>query len=172
MRDSLNDGATVARMARFRYVVVDVFSDQPLQGNQLAVFTDAREIPEEQLQRLAREVNFSETTFVYPAEADGHVRMRIFTPAAEVPFAGHPTLGTAFVLAGPLQLVEIKLETGRGTVPRSPFHSTSLPSRRRTPVTESTIAFPESDAKRPSIASVDGPTCRASAKLPESLSVT
>ena len=104
-------------MARFRYVVVDVFSDEPLQGNQLAVFTDAREIPEAQLQRLAREVNFSETTFVYPAEADGHVRMRIFTPAAEVPFAGHPTLGTAFVLAGPLQLVEIKLETGRGTVP-------------------------------------------------------
>jgi trans-2,3-dihydro-3-hydroxyanthranilate isomerase len=117
MRDSLNDGATVARMARFRYVVVDVFSDEPLQGNQLAVFTDAREIPEAQLQRLAREVNFSETTFVYPAEADGHVRVRIFTPAAEVPFAGHPTLGTAFVLAGPLQLVEIRLETGRGTVP-------------------------------------------------------
>ena len=117
MRDSLTDAATVARMARFRYVVVDVFSDEPLQGNQLAVFTDAREIPEAQLQRLAREVNFSETTFVYPAEADGHVRMRIFTPAAEVPFAGHPTLGTAFVLAGPLQLVEIKLETGRGTVP-------------------------------------------------------
>jgi trans-2,3-dihydro-3-hydroxyanthranilate isomerase len=117
MRNSLNDGATVARMARFRYVVVDVFSEEPLQGNQLAVFTDAREIPEAQLQRLAREVNFSETTFVYPAEADGHVRMRIFTPAAEVPFAGHPTLGTAFVLAGPLQLVEIRLETGRGTVP-------------------------------------------------------
>jgi trans-2,3-dihydro-3-hydroxyanthranilate isomerase len=117
MRNSLNDGATVARMARFRYVVVDVFSEEPLQGNQLAVFTDAREIPEAQLQRLAREVNFSETTFVYPAEADGHVRVRIFTPAAEVPFAGHPTLGTAFVLAGPLQLVEIRLETGRGTVP-------------------------------------------------------
>jgi trans-2,3-dihydro-3-hydroxyanthranilate isomerase len=64
MRDSLTDAATVARMARFRYVVVDVFSDEPLQGNQLAVFTDAREIPEAQLQRLAREVNFSETTFV------------------------------------------------------------------------------------------------------------
>jgi trans-2,3-dihydro-3-hydroxyanthranilate isomerase len=58
-----------------------------------------------------------ETTFVYPPEADGHVRMRIFTPAAEVPFAGHPTLGTAFVLGAPLQLVEIKLETGSGTIP-------------------------------------------------------
>jgi trans-2,3-dihydro-3-hydroxyanthranilate isomerase len=102
---------------RHRYVVVDVFTDEPLQGNQLAVFTDAREIPEAQLQRLAREVNFSETTFVYPPEADGHVRMRIFTPDVEVPFAGHPTLGTAFVLGGPLQLMEIRLETGRGTIP-------------------------------------------------------
>jgi trans-2,3-dihydro-3-hydroxyanthranilate isomerase len=104
-------------VAALRYVVCDVFTDTPLEGNQLAVFTDAREIPEERLQRLAREMNFSETTFVYPPEADGHVKMRIFTPAAEVPFAGHPCLGTAFVLAGPLQLIEIRLETGRGTVP-------------------------------------------------------
>jgi trans-2,3-dihydro-3-hydroxyanthranilate isomerase len=104
-------------MAGLRYVVCDVFTEKPLQGNQLAVFTDAREIPEDRLQDLAREMNFSETTFVYPPEADGHVKMRIFTPASEVPFAGHPVLGTAFVLAGPLQLIEIKLETGRGTVP-------------------------------------------------------
>ena len=104
-------------MAGFRYVVCDVFTDTPLTGNQLAVFTDARDIPEEQLQALAREMNFSETTFVYPPEAGGHVRMRIFTPSREVPFAGHPTLGTAFVLAGPLQLVEIRIETGRGIVP-------------------------------------------------------
>jgi trans-2,3-dihydro-3-hydroxyanthranilate isomerase len=54
---------------------------------------------------------------VYPPESDGHVRMRIFTPSSELPFAGHPTLGTAFVLAAPLQLVEIKLETGSGTIP-------------------------------------------------------
>jgi len=101
----------------FRYVVVDVFTDTPLAGNQLAVFTDAREIPETTLQRLAREMNFSETTFVYPPEGDGHVRMRIFTPGREVPFAGHPTLGTAFVLAAPLQLGEIRIETGRGVVP-------------------------------------------------------
>ena len=104
-------------MARFRYVIVDVFTNVPLQGNQLAVFTDARGIPEEMLQRLAKEMNFSETTFVYPPSGDGHVLMRIFTPVAEIPFAGHPTLGTAFVLAGPLQLLEIRIETGQGTVP-------------------------------------------------------
>jgi trans-2,3-dihydro-3-hydroxyanthranilate isomerase len=102
---------------RFRYVVCDVFTDVPLAGNQLAVFTDAREIPEELLQRLARELNYSETTFVYPPEGDGHVKMRIFTPAREIPFAGHPTLGTAFVLGGPLQLEELRIETARGVVP-------------------------------------------------------
>ncbi|HZS31451.1 MAG TPA: PhzF family phenazine biosynthesis protein [Gaiellaceae bacterium] len=104
-------------MPAFRYVVTDVFTDVPLAGNQLAVFTDAREIPEEMLQLLAREINFSETVFVYPANSEGHVRIRIFTPALELPFAGHPVLGTAFVLAGPLQLEEIRLETGAGVVP-------------------------------------------------------
>jgi trans-2,3-dihydro-3-hydroxyanthranilate isomerase len=103
-------------VAGFRYVVADVFTDTPLAGNQLAVFTDARELPEELLQPLAREVNFSETVFVYQPEAGGHARIRIFTPAAEIPFAGHPTLGTAFVLAAPLQLGEIRLETGSGIV--------------------------------------------------------
>jgi trans-2,3-dihydro-3-hydroxyanthranilate isomerase len=101
----------------FRYVVADVFTDTPLEGNSLAVFTDARELPEESLQRLARELNLSETVFVYPPEAGGHVRIRIFTPSAELPFAGHPVLGTAFVLAAPLQLGEIRLETGVGIVP-------------------------------------------------------
>ena len=104
-------------MAVFRYVVADVFTDVPLAGNPVAVFTDAREIPEEQLQRLARELNLSETVFVYTPGGDGHVRIRIFTPALELPFAGHPVLGTAFVLAGPLQLDEIRLETGSGVVP-------------------------------------------------------
>ena len=103
-------------MTNFRYVVCDVFTDKPLTGNQLAVFTDAREIPEELLQPLAREMNFSETVFVLPSEA-GHARIRIFTPGIEVPFAGHPTLGSAFVLAGPLQLDEIRLETGSGVIP-------------------------------------------------------
>jgi trans-2,3-dihydro-3-hydroxyanthranilate isomerase len=104
-------------VATYRYVVADVFTDTPLAGNQLAVFTDARDLPEDRLQPLAREINFSETVYVYPAEGDGHAKMRIFTPAAEIPFAGHPTLGTAFVLAGPLQLPEIRLETGAGVVP-------------------------------------------------------
>ena len=104
-------------MAAFRYVVCDVFTDTPLTGNQLAVFTDARELHESRLQPLAREINFSETVFVYPASGDGHARIRIFTPEVEVPFAGHPTLGTAFVLGGPLQLEVIRLETGRGVVP-------------------------------------------------------
>src|ERR671936_98967 len=104
-------------MAPFRYVVADVFTDTPLTGNQLAVFTDAREIPDEQLQPVAREMNFSETVFVYRAEGDGHARIRIFTPSAELPFAGHPTLGSAFVLAAPLQASIVRLETGMGVVP-------------------------------------------------------
>jgi trans-2,3-dihydro-3-hydroxyanthranilate isomerase len=103
-------------VARFRYVVADVFTDTPLQGNQVAVFTDAQGIPEHRLQPLARELNYSETVFVYPPSGGGHVGIRIFTPATELPFAGHPTLGTAFVLAGPLQLIEIVLETGSGPV--------------------------------------------------------
>ena len=104
-------------MADFRYVVADVFTDTPLAGNQVAVFTDAREIPDDLLQPIAREINFSETVFVYRADDDGHARLRIFTPRTELPFAGHPTLGTAFVLAAPMQLGEIRLETGAGTVP-------------------------------------------------------
>jgi trans-2,3-dihydro-3-hydroxyanthranilate isomerase len=101
----------------FRYVIVDVFTDRPLAGNQLCVFTRAHDIPEELLQPLAREMNFSETVFVYAPEKGGHARIRIFTPGSEIPFAGHPTLGTAFALAGPLQLIEIRLETGAGIVP-------------------------------------------------------
>jgi len=104
-------------MSRFRYVVCDVFTDSPLAGNQLAVFTDAREIPEHSLQPLAREMAFSETVFVYPATGDAHVRLRIFTPAVEIPFAGHPVLGSAFVLAGPLQVETVLLETGVGVIP-------------------------------------------------------
>jgi trans-2,3-dihydro-3-hydroxyanthranilate isomerase len=101
----------------FRYVVADVFTDTPLEGNPVAVFTDAREVPEPMLQRIARELNLSETVFVYPAAGEGHARIRIFTPSLELPFAGHPVLGTAFVLGGPLQLEELLLETGAGVVP-------------------------------------------------------
>jgi len=105
-------------MRRFRYVVCDVFTDTPLAGNQLAVFTDARDLDELTMQALAREMNFSETVFVLPPQAEGaDVRIRIFTPGAELPFAGHPTLGAAFVLGGPLQKVVIRLETRAGVVP-------------------------------------------------------
>ena len=104
-------------MPEFRYVVCDVFTDRPLEGNPLAVFTDARGIPDSLLQPLARELHLSETVFCYPARAGGHVRIRIFTPDHELPFAGHPVLGSAFVLAAPLQLEEIVLETGVGPVP-------------------------------------------------------
>jgi trans-2,3-dihydro-3-hydroxyanthranilate isomerase len=100
-----------------RYVHVDVFTDTPLTGNQLAVFTDARELDASTMQALAKEIGFSETTFVLPAESGGTARVRIFTPAAELPFAGHPTLGTAWVLASPLQLPVVQLETGSGIIP-------------------------------------------------------
>ena len=104
-------------MAAFRYVVADVFTDVPLAGNQVAVFTDARDLPADVLQPLARELNLSETVYVYPPAAGGTIRIRIFTPANELPFAGHPTLGTAFVIGQPLQLETIVIETGSGPVP-------------------------------------------------------
>jgi trans-2,3-dihydro-3-hydroxyanthranilate isomerase len=103
-------------MGVFRYVVCDVFTDRALSGNQLAVFTDARKIPEGDLQGLAREMAYSETVFVYPANDDAHVRLRIFTPEAELPFAGHPVLGSAFVLGGPLQAETVRFETGVGVI--------------------------------------------------------
>jgi trans-2,3-dihydro-3-hydroxyanthranilate isomerase len=103
---------------RFRYVVADVFTDEPLTGNALAVFTDARDLSETDMQALARETNLSESVFVLPPTTDAaDVRIRIFTPAVELPFAGHPTLGAAFVLGGPLQKIVLRLETGAGVVP-------------------------------------------------------
>ena len=105
-------------MRRLRYVVADVFTDTPLAGNQLAVFTDGRDADPVTMQALAREMAFSETVFVLPPSSrEADVRIRIFTPASELPFAGHPTLGTAFVLGGPLQKVVIRIETGAGIVP-------------------------------------------------------
>lgn len=84
----------------YSYLHYDVFTSEPLLGNQLAVFTDARGMDGGLMQRIARELNFSESTFILPAEQDGaDVRMRIFTPASELPMAGHPTIGSAFALA-------------------------------------------------------------------------
>ena len=104
-------------MARHPYVLCDVFTDRPLEGNQLAVFTDGADVPDELLQPLAREMNLSETVFVFPPAGDGDAKVRIFTPGSELAFAGHPVLGTAIVLGRRLEKKRIVLETGRGLVP-------------------------------------------------------
>ena len=93
---------------KYRYYTCDVFTDTRFGGNQLAVLPQADGLSEQQMQQIAREFNFSETTFVFPAKL-GHTRnVRIFTPAREVPFAGHPNVGTAFVLAVAGELGEIR----------------------------------------------------------------
>jgi trans-2,3-dihydro-3-hydroxyanthranilate isomerase len=82
-----------------KFYIVDCFAEQKYQGNQLAVFIPDRELSTEEMQQIAREINFSETTFILSGkESNGGYRVRIFTPDIEVPFAGHPTLGTAFVI--------------------------------------------------------------------------
>jgi trans-2,3-dihydro-3-hydroxyanthranilate isomerase len=84
----------------FSYLHYDVFTEQPLLGNQLAVFTDARGLDATRMQAIAREMNFSESTFIFPSERpDTDIRMRIFTPWNEMPMAGHPTIGSTFALA-------------------------------------------------------------------------
>ena len=92
-------------MARaYPYIQLDVFTQNPMEGNQLAVIPDARGLSDAEMQVIARETNFSETTFVFPreihVERERGVQVRIFTPQEELPFAGHPTLGTAFALHG------------------------------------------------------------------------
>ncbi len=104
-------------MPSLRYVVADVFTNRALEGNQLAVFTDARGLDAQTMQALALEIGFSETAFVLPPEQGGTVRIRIFTPKSELPFAGHPCLGTAWVLASSLQRGIVELETKGGIVP-------------------------------------------------------
>jgi trans-2,3-dihydro-3-hydroxyanthranilate isomerase len=87
-------------MRKLQFHLVDVFTESAFGGNQLAVFTDGRGIAVETMQQIAKELNLSETTFVLPADSPAnHYRMRIFTPATELPMAGHPTIGTAYVLA-------------------------------------------------------------------------
>jgi len=102
--------------------IVDVFTDRALTGNQLAVVLDAGDIAPDVMQKVAREMNFSETTFVMPPSQPGHAaKVRIFTPGQELPFAGHPTVGTAWVLATqglvPGGALEFALEEGVGPVP-------------------------------------------------------
>jgi trans-2,3-dihydro-3-hydroxyanthranilate isomerase len=86
-------------MPTYRYLHYDVFTDRPLEGNQLAVFPEPAGLTTELMQAITREMNFSECTFVFPPETAGtHVRMRIFTPAEELPMAGHPAIGSTFAL--------------------------------------------------------------------------
>jgi trans-2,3-dihydro-3-hydroxyanthranilate isomerase len=101
----------------YRYVVVDVFTDTALEGNPAAIVTGSPRIPAGRMQRIAREFNLSETVFVLPPENGGDARVRIFTPSSELPFAGHPVLGTAFVLGETAGPQTIRLETGAGVVP-------------------------------------------------------
>jgi trans-2,3-dihydro-3-hydroxyanthranilate isomerase len=104
-------------MRTIPYQLCDVFTDRALAGNALAVFTEADDIDGATMQALARETNLSETAFVLrPTSAAADAGIRIFTPTMELPFAGHPTLGTAFVLAARRQRETINLETGRGLV--------------------------------------------------------
>jgi trans-2,3-dihydro-3-hydroxyanthranilate isomerase len=108
---------------RFPFVQLDVFAAKALEGNPLAVFTDARGLTDAEMQAIAREMNLSETTFVLPRAAEVErvqgVRVRIFTVAEELPFAGHPTLGTAAVLYRSGGAPEVRLELGVGIVPVS-----------------------------------------------------
>ncbi len=101
----------------YEFVICDVFTERPLAGNQLAVFLDGPSVPEALLAPLTQEIHFSETVFVYPPEQGGTARIRIFTPGSEIPFAGHPTLGTAALLARREGLDEVVLETRGGLVP-------------------------------------------------------
>jgi trans-2,3-dihydro-3-hydroxyanthranilate isomerase len=99
-----------------RYVLLDVFTDVPLEGNALAVFTDAAGLSAERMQRIARELNLSESVFVLPAGEDGDFRLRIFTPTRELPFAGHPVLGAAVLAGAALGRDAVALETEAGLV--------------------------------------------------------
>src|SRR5579862_604496 len=114
-------------MRKFPFVTVDVFASRALEGNQLAVFTDARGLSDVELQDIARETRLSETTFIFPRDAateraDG-IKVRIFTVAEEMPFAGHPTLGTAAVIASAKNVDDVALDLKVGKIPVS-FKST------------------------------------------------
>lgn len=120
---------------KHRFYTLDVFTDTPLAGNQLAVFPDAERLPQDRLQAIAREFNLSETVFVYPpSDPLNTARVRIFTPATELPFAGHPTIGTAILLAGLKRVrrrggkARVVLEEGVGAVPVEVGYSGTVPT--------------------------------------------
>jgi trans-2,3-dihydro-3-hydroxyanthranilate isomerase len=111
----------MAELRRLSFVQLDVFTSRPFEGNSVAVFLDGRGITDEEMQALAREMNLSESTFILPRETlverDRGVRVRIFTVQEELPFAGHPTLGTAFQLRGSTGAREVALDLNVGKVP-------------------------------------------------------
>ena len=113
--------STMAGSRRFRFVQLDVFASRPFAGNPLAVFLDGRGLSDDEMQNLAREMNLSETTFILPRdpaiERERGTRVRIFTVQEELPFAGHPTLGTAFALRGSTTAPEIVLDLNAGRIP-------------------------------------------------------
>src|ERR1700691_1502164 len=106
---------------RYAMAQWDVFTSTPMEGNSLAVFADGRGLSDAEMQSLAKEMNLSETTFILPRDAatenERGVRVRIFTVQEELPFAGHPTLGTAFALRGQSGADRVTLELNVGAVP-------------------------------------------------------
>ncbi len=103
-------------MRTLRYTLCDVFTNRALSGNALAVFTGVGDLSDGTLQAIAREMNLSETVFVYPPSEGGQARLRIFTPKAELPFAGHPVLGAASVIGRAVQTNPVHLETKAGII--------------------------------------------------------
>ncbi|MFJ3160252.1 PhzF family phenazine biosynthesis protein [Streptomyces kanasensis] len=101
----------------YPYVVVDAFTDEALKGNPVAVYLDADGLDAERMQRIAREMNLSETTFVLPPRQGGDAHVRVFTPVNELPFAGHPLLGTAIALGNRRGVDRLMLETAMGVIP-------------------------------------------------------
>ncbi|WP_324609964.1 PhzF family phenazine biosynthesis protein, partial [Thermobifida halotolerans] len=99
------------------YMIVDAFARRPLEGNPVAVFFDSADLTDDLMQRIAKEMNLSEVTFVLPPRGDADARIRIFTPVNELPFAGHPLLGTAVALAVTRKTGHLRLETAMGVIP-------------------------------------------------------
>ena len=120
---TLPDASKSEIVSFMRYLHLDVFTDRALEGNQLAVFPEPGSMTQERMQAIAREMNFSESTFIFPAEKGGDVGMRIFTPGEELPMAGHPTIGSTFALAAEGVIErgrkEFVFELGVGPIPVS-----------------------------------------------------
>ena len=138
---------------KYQYYICDVFTETRFGGNQLAVLPKAEGLTPEQMQQITREFNFSETAFVFPAKARHTRHVRIFTPASEIPFAGHPNVGTAFVLATVGELGELRLilEPGKEELEPLPgFPLASTLSRARVGTTGQFALCPRKRSYRPS----------------------